>query len=48
MKTTTQLFATHNKKLLTDIMEKDEPVLCDSFSDAKDENYDKPLKDVGL
>lgn len=46
MKPTQQLFATHNKKLLSDIIEKDEPVECDSFSDAKDENFDKPLKDV--
>ena len=45
MKTKT-LFRSHNLNLLKKIMEKDEPVECDSFSDAKDENFDKPLKDV--
>lgn len=47
MKTKT-IVRKNNLNLLKKIMEKDEPVLCDSFSDAKDENFDKPLKDVGL
>lgn len=46
--TTQQLFATHNKKLLTDIMEKDEPVLCDSFSDKYDDVINYTIEENGL
>ena len=50
-KNTQQIFHAYNnalKKRLLPEPTNTEQIECDSFSDAKDENFDKPLKDVGL